>query len=794
MSNKLLEILLDVKGAERSKKKITGVDKTLGSLGKSAIKTAGAFFGARMLLQGFSEAIRLSGEQQRVEAQLNQVIKSTGGVAGVTAKQVKEMASAFQDVTRFGDETIINASNLMLTFTKVGKDVFPQAIESVLNMSQAMGQDLQQTVIQVGKALNDPIMGVTALRRVGIQLSDEQTNMIKTFMKVNDVSSAQKIILGELETQFGGLARSGVDTTEFAMAQLGNSIGDLAENLGDALKPAIQGTASLLMGFSNVLQKVTDGNPSESIREQQAEVNSLAIALTNNLENEKMRETLIGKLNEIYPDLLKNMKDEEINATNIAKALDEHNKKFEERIKLAVAETLVKEKIDESTDAFNEQVLANEKLSDALIESSKLTGVAIDVNQKFEEQVKTQQNALRDLTDKGQLFSDALARMNDEYGAGTTKQIDYNNTIIDLNDLLEDVKESEEGVAEAVAEVTKFRTNLDKVIGASLNIQDEIVDKNDKEKKSVMSLEESYARLQARIKMNEDIENQQMDDLMISFDQDALDEEMAELQEALNTVDLNLPTPPPLTFGDQLDTFLREQAPAFEAGYDEFMNSLTDMNMHGAERRKRVEESVRNAFIKTSGEMLKAHLKTQFMKDSVNKASSDNEVALKVFTSAKTLAIEKATALKSIIVTNAQAIAGVVANMAKATSAVIAGLGPFALLGAPAVIASMAVLTKALQGKIMNRKGFAEGGIVEGVGNTDKVPAVLTSGELVLNSAQQDRLADNLQGQGQNITINISAPLVDETVVDHIAPAIQRALKDGRIQESMLNVMRQGPL
>ena len=178
------------------------------------------------------------------------------------------------------------------------------------------------------------------------------------------------------------------------------------------------------------------------------------------------------------------------------------------------------------------------------------------------------------------------------------------------------------------------------------------------------------------------------------------------------------------------------------------------------------------------------------MKDSGNKASSDNEVALKVFTSAKTLAIEKATASKSIIVTNAQAIAGVVANMAKATSAVIAGLGPFALLGAPAVIASMAVLTKALQGKIMNRKGFAEGGIVEGVGNTDKVPAVLTSGELVLNSAQQDRLADNLQGQGQNITINISAPLVDETVVEHIAPAIKRALRDGQLR--MQDVLGRG--
>ena len=72
--------------------------------------------------------------------------------------------------------------------------------------------------------------------------------------------------------------------------------------------------------------------------------------------------------------------------------------------------------------------------------------------------------------------------------------------------------------------------------------------------------------------------------------------------------------------------------------------------------------------------------------------------------------------------------------------------------------------------KIQSTK-FAEGGIVPGTGNQDTVPAMLTPGELILNRAQQENLVNN----NSNITINISAPLVDETVVDSIIPAIQRA-------------------
>ena len=53
---------------------------------------------------------------------------------------------------------------------------------------------------------------------------------------------------------------------------------------------------------------------------------------------------------------------------------------------------------------------------------------------------------------------------------------------------------------------------------------------------------------------------------------------------------------------------------------------------------------------------------------------------------------------------------------------------------------------------------------------------MLTAGEVILNQAQQENLVGGMGG----VTINISAPLVDETVVDTIIPAIQSALNEDR--------------
>ncbi len=246
------KVRVDIKatGADKASRNLGKVDKGLGRLAKSAAKTAGAFLGARMLLDGFRGILNATREQILAETQLNAVLKSTAGAAGLTAKELTGMASALQKQTRFGDEAIIKAQSLMLTFTKVGKEVFPDAIESVLNMSEAMGQDLQQGVIQVGKALNDPILGVTALRRVGVQLSDQQVDLVRKFTETGEIAKAQKIILSELETQFGGVAKAAGETLPGSLDQMNNAIGDVGEEIGKVFSPILIAVADDVTGFA----------------------------------------------------------------------------------------------------------------------------------------------------------------------------------------------------------------------------------------------------------------------------------------------------------------------------------------------------------------------------------------------------------------------------------------------------------------------------------------------------------------------------------------------------------------
>ena len=160
-----------------------------GTLSNIATKATIAFAGLSATIGGLIATYRV---QEQAEKKLATVLKSTGHAAGLTAKELTEMASGLQKVTTFGDETIIDAQSLLLTFTKIGKDVFPTATETILNMSQAMGQDLKSSTIMLGKALNDPVAGISALARVGVNLSEEQKNLIKSFSDGTALATSTK--------------------------------------------------------------------------------------------------------------------------------------------------------------------------------------------------------------------------------------------------------------------------------------------------------------------------------------------------------------------------------------------------------------------------------------------------------------------------------------------------------------------------------------------------------------------------------------------------------------------------
>jgi len=211
---------------------------------------------AKKLFDLGKQAENLFQIQESAEAKLDQTLKATGHAAGLTADELKVMASELQNVTKVGDEATIGAQALLLTFKSIGGDVFPRALESILDVSEAMGQDLKSSTIQIGKALNDPISGLAALSRVGIQFTDVQKDLIKGFQNSGDLASAQGVILEELESQFGGVARAAALTSEGIEQQLNNSIGDLQETIGGLISEGMSPWRQEITGTVNDINRL----------------------------------------------------------------------------------------------------------------------------------------------------------------------------------------------------------------------------------------------------------------------------------------------------------------------------------------------------------------------------------------------------------------------------------------------------------------------------------------------------------------------------------------------------------
>jgi hypothetical protein len=233
-----------------SQAKAKGYDLSLKSL-KSAFSSLATAFAAK---QVFQKLIDETSTAQFAQAQLAAALKSTGNVAGQSVAGLNEMAAALQDTTVFADDAVTASQSLLLTFTQVGSDTFPRATRAIADVAQAMGTDLKSATIQVGKALNDPIQGVNALARSGIQFTAAQKQMIATMVETNRIADAQRIILQELETQFGGSAEEAGKTLGGAIARLNNAFGDLFEVSTGASEGVVASIDFIIKGL-----KILDG-------------------------------------------------------------------------------------------------------------------------------------------------------------------------------------------------------------------------------------------------------------------------------------------------------------------------------------------------------------------------------------------------------------------------------------------------------------------------------------------------------------------------------------------------------
>lgn len=371
-SKKEIVIQLSVDGKDFDAK-IKNSDQLISAIRKNAVSAGDSMAKWSTIVTGFNQGLQLAksiasslsglvdiyAKQERAERKVEQAVKQTGQAAGFTADELKRVASGLQEITTFGDEQILNeVTAQMLTFTNITGENFLKAQRSALDLATVLDGDLKSASIMLGKALNDPVQGLNAMRRVGVAFSDDQQAMIKNLVEQNDLLGAQAVILEEVNRQYGGQAEAVADTLTGKITQAQNKIGDSMEQIGKmaaVIAAPISGImAGALEGVVNLFLPMD--KLSEKLSEQKVEFNSLMGVLQDAETSYETKQMVIDVLNRKYKDYVGNLNLEKATMEELLEVQKNSNAEFEKKIKLAIAQETLAE-YDEKVKEYQRMIM-----------------------------------------------------------------------------------------------------------------------------------------------------------------------------------------------------------------------------------------------------------------------------------------------------------------------------------------------------------------------------------------------------------------------------------------------------
>ena len=209
-------------------------------------------------------AVKGANDQAQAMAQVDAALKSMGGASGKTSAELLKMSDALEMNSLIdGDVILRDITANLLTFGNIAGDVFDKAQQAAVDMAARLGSDPKGAAIMLGKALNDPIKGITALTRVGVSFTAQQQAQIKAMAEAGDVAGAQGLILAELEKQYGGAAKAAADTSPWRTLQV--AIGQVGDVIGEILLPFVREASESLAGFATWFKDLSPGVQSAAV-------------------------------------------------------------------------------------------------------------------------------------------------------------------------------------------------------------------------------------------------------------------------------------------------------------------------------------------------------------------------------------------------------------------------------------------------------------------------------------------------------------------------------------------------
>ena len=342
-----------------------------------------AFAGGRAAIGMLKDSVAAAMESEQASVKLDASLKATGYSAGVTGNQVRLLAremSYFGDVT---DEQVQNAASLLSAYKEVRGEGFEKTIRVARDLAAAMGTDLVAATQMLGKVQQDPIQGMTMMRRAGVVLTEAEKDLVKQTVELNGVQAGQAKLLELVESRVKGVADAMAGTLSGQLKTMSNQWGELKEALGGfiiksadlpgvtkfwldfftTLREGAEGVGTAVKGLQDAMTRASAADLTAYAERLKAQIETLKEATKNLPAAEKKGEKLTLVDDYEYKVLIGS----ETYRKNIATLMELKAKLGDVTRELkakTVAETAAGEAAKRSTDLTDEQVKALQGLLD----------------------------------------------------------------------------------------------------------------------------------------------------------------------------------------------------------------------------------------------------------------------------------------------------------------------------------------------------------------------------------------------------------------------------------------------
>ena len=756
---KKIKLVFEVQGAGGAEQKTKKVDNALGDLAKKAGAVTLAFIGAGKLKDAFASTVRVGSE-------FEQNIKNLSVIAGATGGKLRQLE---QSALKLGGSTKFTASevaNLQIEFSKLGftSDEILEVTEGTLNLSTAFGLDLAQSASVAGSTLRAFGLDATETTRMtdvmATSFGASALDMDKFSNSMSFVAPVAKMAgfsLEETTAVLGTLANAGISGSMAGTAlrtmflELSNENSKLSKKLGGTVSSTEELVAGLKklkdegMGSEEMLKLVDkravsafsilmDGT--DTVADLTTKFNDATGA--GKLMAEEMLDTLASKFK------IMNSATEDLGIA-FFKTFDEQLKRATEVMTDAIGgmaeffkvmdETPLETAIRHIDSLGGETLSLRTELAELNLEQAKMATQNLPT---INEALKTQKSNTAELIEQERLLKEAQEELTRANNEGMETAIVMEGGRVRQN------KNAQEAIVLAKAE------------------RDSIVERVEQLKIDNESQAEA-------IKLRQGLKQAEADMLAVRTEAKVLDDEEAEAK--------------PEKIENEQKLFEIQSAQAqilglklelMEAGAeaDEVQRELLLFQIENAERLNIKEEKllqIKIALMELDKKALSQEEKTakkqeqmrnKTIEDAILHADTLEEASFKIIQAEATKAV--ASAVANIFATFPPPLNAMLAPLAGATAMRLVGEGV----------------------KMARGKKYRQGGLVDGFGGGDKVPAMLEQGEFVMNKESVQAIGiQNLQelnagrnGGGMNLIFN--APVTNEDFVrDFIAPTIEENLQ-----------------